>query len=103
MVMTRGAQAIHEQLVAAEGYDPSSDDYYAEIDKRMRVEFPHKFQEKRSNAQAVTPASNGRSATKSGRKKTVELTPGQVAMAKKLNIPLEKMAQEVAKAEARRA
>ena len=103
MVMTRGAQAIHEQLVAAEGYDPSSDEYYAEIDKRMRVEFPHKFQEKRSNAQAVTPASNGRSATKSGRKKTVELTPGQVAMAKKLNIPLEKMAQEVAKAEARRA
>lgn len=103
MVMTRGAQAIHEQLVAAEGYDPRSDEYYAEIDRRMRVEFPHKFQEKRSNAQAVTPASNGRSATKNGRKKTVELTPGQVAMAKKLNIPLEIMAREVAKSEARRA
>ena len=53
LVMTRGAQAIHEQLVANEGFDPNSDEYYGEIDKRMRVEFPHKFQEKRQNAQAV--------------------------------------------------
>jgi len=102
MVMTRGAQAIHEQLVSAEDFDPSSDEYYAEIDKRMRVEFPHKFQEKRANAQSVTPASNGRSATKNGRKKTVELTAGQVNMAKKLGISLEQMAKEVAKIEQRR-
>lgn len=96
MVMTRGAQAIHEVLVGSEGFDPSSDDYYAEIDKRMRQEFPHKFQVQRQSAQAVAPASSGRS-VKSGRKKTVELTPGQVAFAKKMNIPLERYAKEVAK------
>ena len=98
MVMTRGAQAIHETLVGAEGFDPTSDEYYAEIDKRMRQEFPHKFQAQRQNAQAVAPASSGRS-VKSGRKKTVELTPGQVAFAKKMNIPLERYAKEVAKLE----
>jgi len=98
MVMTRGAQAIHETLVGAEGYDPTSDEYYAEIDRRMRREFPHKFQAQRQNAQAVAPASSGRS-VKSGRKKTVELTPGQVAFAKKMNIPLERYAKEVAKLE----
>ena len=102
LVMSEGAKAIHTQLVGSEGFDPRSDEYYAEIDRRMRVEFPHKFQEKRSNAQSVTPASNGRSATKSGRKKTVELSAGQVAMAKKLGITLEQMAKEVAKIEQRR-
>ena len=102
MVMTRGAQAIHETLVGAEGYDPTSDEYYAEIDKRMRVEFPHKFQAQRQNAQAVAPASSGRS-VKSGRKKTVELTPCQVAFAKKMNIPLERYAKEVAKLDTRSA
>ena len=103
LVMTRGAQAIHEQIVANEGFDPNSDEYYQEIDRRMRREFPHKFQDKRQNAQAVTPASSGRSATKSGRKKTVELTPGQVAFAKKMKIPLERYAQEVAKLERKQA
>ena len=97
--MTRGAQAIHEELVGQEGYDTSSDEYYAEIDRRMRQEMPHKFQEKRQNAQTVTPASNGRSSVKGGRKKTVELTPGQVAFATKMKIPLERYAQEVAKLE----
>ena len=99
MFMTRGAQSIHEILVAQEGYDTSSDEYYAEIDRRMRQEMPHKFQGKRQNAQAVAPASNGRSSVKSGRKKTVELTPGQVAFATKMKIPLERYAQEVAKLE----
>ena len=102
MVMTRGVQAIHETLVGVEGFDPTSDDYYKEIDKRMRVEFPHKFQAQRQNAQAVAPASSGRS-VKSGRKKTVELTPGQVAFAKKMNIPLERYAKEVAKIDTRSA
>jgi hypothetical protein len=82
-IMTVGAKVIHEQIVANEGFDPNTDEYYQEIDRRIRQEFPHKFQEQRQNAQAVTPASSGRSATKSGRKKTVELTPGQVAFAKK--------------------
>ena len=102
MVMTGAAQGLHQQLVGSEGFDPMSDEYYAEIDKRMRDSFPNKFQDKRQNAQAVAPAtSNGRS-IKSGRKKTVELSPGQVAFAKKMNIPLERYAKEVAKIESRR-
>ena len=95
-VMTRAAQAIHEQLVLEEDFDPTSSDYYKEIDSRMRREMPQRFKEKRSNAQTVAPTSNGRS-IKSGRKKSVELSPGQVAFAKKMRIPLEKYAQEVAK------
>lgn len=101
-LMTRAAQAIHEQLVLEEDFNPTSDDYYTEIDSRMRKEMPNKFQGKRSNAQTVAPASgNGRS-VKSGRKKAVELTPGQVAFAKKMRIPLEKYAREVAKIDNRR-
>jgi hypothetical protein len=102
LVMTRGAQAIHETLVASEGYDPTSDDYYAEIDKRMRREMPNKFQADRKNVQAVTPAGSGNRSPKSGRKKQVELNAGQVALAQKLNIPLEKYAAEVAKIANRR-
>ena len=101
-IMTRTAQAIHETLVLEEDYDPTSDDYYKEIDSRMRKEMPQKFKEKRSNAQTVAPASgNGRS-VKSGRKKSVELSPGQVAFAKKMRIPLDKYAREVAKIDNRR-
>ena len=102
-IMTRGAQTIHEELILEEGFDPTSDEYYSEIDKRMRREFPHKFQEKRtSNAQVVTPASTGRS-VKNGRvKKSVQLTPGQVAFATKMRIPLEKYAEEVIKIENRK-
>ena len=100
MVMTRGAQAIHEQVVSEDGIDPSTDEYYKEIDKRMRVEFPHKFQSDRKVAQTVAPA-NGKAVT-SGRKKQIELTPGQVAFAKKMRIPLEQYAKEVAKIETRK-
>ena len=101
-VMTRAAQAIHEELVLEQDFDPTSDDYYKEIDSRMRKEMPQKFNTgKRSNAQTVAPASSGRS-VKSGRKKAVELTPGQVAFAKKMRIPLEKYAKEVAKISSRR-
>jgi hypothetical protein len=100
MVMTRGAQALHE-IVISEGFDPSSDEYYKEIDKRMRTEFPQKFQVDRKNAQTVAPASNGK-AISSGRKKQIELTPGQVAFAKKMRIPLEQYAKEVAKIETRK-
>jgi len=102
-VMTRAAQAIHEQLVLEEAFDPSSQEYYSEIDKRLRVEIPNKFtKDDKKNAQAITPSSgNGRS-LKSGRKKSVELTPGQVAFAKKMRIPLDTYAKEVAKLENRR-
>ena len=99
MVMTRGAQALHE-IVVGEGFDPSTDDYYNEIDKRLRVEFPQKFQSDRKVAQTVAPA-NGKAVT-SGRKKQIELTPGQVAFAKKMRIPLEQYAKEVAKIETRK-
>ena len=101
-IMTMAAQEIHRQLVADEGFDPTSDDYYKEIDRRMRVEMPNKFQEKRNIAQSVAPASNGRS-VKSGRKKAVELTPGEVAFANKMKIPLERFALEKAKIEQRSA
>lgn len=100
-LMTRAAQAIHEQLVLEEDFDPTSDDYYKEIDARMRKEMPQRFQEKKSNAQTVAPASSNGRSQKSGRKKAVELSPGQVAFAKKMRIPLEKYAQEVAKLERR--
>lgn len=100
-VMTNVARTIHEQIVRDEGFDPLSDEYYQEIDKRMRIEMPHKFQDKRANVQAVTPASNGRN-VKSGRKKSVQLTPGQVAFANKMRIPLERYAKEVAKLESKR-
>jgi len=98
MVMTSGARAIHEQLVGQEGFDPSTDDYYSEVSRRMAIEFPHKFKGGQKNTQSVAPASSGRSLKKGG-KKTIELTPGQVAFAKKMRIPLEKYAQEVAKIE----
>ena len=101
MVMTRGAQAIHEQVVAEDGIDPSTDEYYMEIDKRMRKEFPHKFQSDRKVAQTVAPV-NGKAVSNSGRKKQIELTPGQVAFAKKMRIPLEQYAKEVAKIDSRK-
>jgi len=98
--MTSVARALHEELVLEHGFDPTSDDYYAEIDRRMRRELPHKFQADRRSAQAVTPASSGRSKT-AGRKQAVELTPGQVAFATKMKIPLDVYAKEVAKINAR--
>ena len=100
MVMTRGAQALHE-IVVGEGFDPSTDDYYNEIDKRLRIEFPQKFQSDRKVAQTVAPA-NGKAVSNSGRKKQKELTPGQVAFAKKMRIPLEQYAKEVAKIDSRK-
>ena len=99
--LTGAARAIHMRIVGEEGFDPSTDEYYAEIDKRMSPLLDRSQANKRV-AQAVTPASNGRSATKKGGKTTVELTPGQVAFAKKMKIPLEKYAQEVARREKQR-
>ena len=99
--LTGAARAIHMRIVGEEGFDPSTDEYYAEIDKRMSPLLDRSQGSKR-NAQAVAPASSGRSATKKGGKKTVELTPGQVAFATKMKIPLEKYAQEVARLEKQR-
>tara|TARA_R100001594_G_scaffold90987_1_gene125355 strand:+ start:854 stop:1789 length:936 start_codon:yes stop_codon:yes gene_type:complete len=101
-IMTGYVRGLHEKLVLEDGFDPTSDEYYKEIDSTMRKIFPEKFQPQRNNAQSVAPASSGRS-IKSGRKKTVELNPGQVAFANKMKIPIDRYAAEVAKIEARRA
>ena len=94
--MTYTAFEIHKDLTEKEGYDPSSDEYYAEVDKRMRVDFPHKFgknETKQTTAPVQTVASAARS-VKPGRK-TVKLTPSQVAIAKKLGVPLEEYAKQL--------
>jgi len=94
--MTYTAFEIHKDLTEKEGYDPSSDEYYAEVDKRMRVDFPHKFgktESKQSTAPVQTVASATRS-VKPGRK-TVKLTSSQVAIAKKLGVPLEEYAKQL--------
>ena len=93
--MTYTAFEIHKDLVN-EGFDPKSDDYYAEVDKRIKVDFPHWFgnnSEKQSTAPVQTVASANRS-VKPGRK-TVKLTSSQVAIAKKLGVPLEEYAKQL--------
>lgn len=94
--MTYTAFEIHKDLTEKEGYDPSSDEYYAEVDKRIRVDFPHKFgttETKQTAAPVQTVASANRS-VKPGRK-TVKLTSSQVAIAKKLGVPLEEYAKQL--------
>ena len=94
--MTYTAYALHKKLTEKEGFDASSDEYYNEIDKRIRTEFPHKFGENTISSdrpvQAVASAS--RTSSKAGRK-TVKLSPSQVAIAKKLGVPLQEYAKYV--------
>ena len=97
--MTFTAFSIHRKLIEEEGFDPSSEDYYDEINNRLRNEFPHKFEGQKSGvtrkpAQTVAPASRN---VKTGRK-TVRLTQSQVAIAKKLGVPLEEYARHVKEA-----
>ena len=94
--MTYTAFEIHKDLTEKEGFDPSSDEYYAEVDKRIKVDFPHKFgntSEKQTTEPVQTVASAKRS-VKPGRK-TVRLTSSQVAIAKKLGVPLEEYAKQL--------
>jgi hypothetical protein len=97
--MTYTAFDIHKQLVEKEGYDPKSKEYYDEVDSRIRVEFPHKFDKVEGNTTERTkPVQNVASAKRSastGRKKTVRLTPSQVAIAKRLGVPLEDYAKQL--------
>ena len=97
--MTYTAFDIHKKLVEEEGYDPKSDEYYAEVDKRIRLEFPHKFDKMSdTTTERAKPAQNVASAKRSapqGRKKTVKLTPSQVAIAKRLGVPLEDYAKQL--------
>ena len=94
--MTFTAFEIHKDLVEREGYDPKSNEYYVEVDKRIRVDFPHKFGNT-DNTTSQKPTQNVASAnrvSKSGRK-TVRLTSSQVAIAKKLGVPLEDYAKQL--------
>ena len=93
--MTFTAFEIHKDLVEKEGYDPKSDEYYAEIDKRIRVDFPHKFA--KSDNKRHNPVQTVASVKKSVRpgRKTVKLTSSQVAIAKKLGVPLEEYAKQL--------
>ena len=95
--MTYASFGIHKKLVEEEGFDPTSDEYYQEIDKRLQTEFPHKFNsggEVQEGKQPVQTVASANRTTRSGRK-TVRLTPSQVAIAKKLGVPLEEYAKYV--------
>ena len=92
--MTYAAFGVHKKLVEDEGFDPQSDDYYNELDQRMRTEFPHKLNGgSKRPAQTVASVSRNTSGRSSGKK--VRLTPSQVAIAKKLGVPLEEYAKYV--------
>ena len=94
--MTYAAFGIHKKLVEDEGFDPKTDDYYTELDRRMGDEFPHKLGNSGGSkrpAQTVASVSRNTSGRSSGKK--VRLTPSQVAIAKKLGVPLEEDAKYV--------
>jgi hypothetical protein len=92
--MTYAVFGIHKKLIEDEGFDPQSDEYYTELDRRMLDEFPHKLKgESKRPAQTVASASRTATTGRSGKK--VRLTPSQVAIAKKLGVPLEEYAKYV--------
>ena len=96
-MLTYGAWGIHQTLVEQEGVDPNSDEYYTELDRRLRDEFPRRFQDQprqQRSAPAVAPASRSSGLNTSARR-TVRLSPSQVAIAKKLGVPLEEYAKYV--------
>tara|TARA_R100000234_G_scaffold11278_4_gene6306 strand:- start:164 stop:1045 length:882 start_codon:yes stop_codon:yes gene_type:complete len=93
-VMTFAAFGIHRELVEEQGYDPTSDEYYEEVDKRMRQNFPTKFsQEQQAPVQQVAASTPGVAGKKGARK--VKLTPSQVAIAKRLGVPLTEYAKHI--------
>ena len=94
--MTYTAFDLHRKLTEEEGFDPQTDEYYAEIDKRIRLEFPHKF-DKPVERTTSKPTQTVASATRSPKtsRKSVKLTPSQVAIAKKLGVPLEEYAKQL--------
>lgn len=96
-VMTTAAFAIHQQLVDEEGFDPNTDEYYTEVDSRIRKEFPHKFQTAKKSGGGSQVASASSSASRSNKqgRRSVKLTHSQVAIAKKLGVPLEEYAKYV--------
>jgi hypothetical protein len=97
IAMTTSAFAFHRQLVEQEGYDPTSDDYYSEIDKRLKEAFPHKLgNTSQGNVnEVVTGSSRGANTTRARSRRKVKLTPSQVAIAKRLGVPLEEYAKHI--------
>ena len=94
--MTYAAFGIHRQLIEEEGFDPTSDEYYNELDKRVRTEFPHKFKNAvRDSGPRVASAESTASKSSSKGRRTVKLSPSQIAIAKRLNVPLEEYAKYV--------
>jgi len=96
-VMTYAAFGIHKRLVEQEGLDPKSEDYYKSLDAEMRNNFPQKFEDTTKSNRVVQTVASANRSTKSGRR-TVKLTPSQVAIAKKLGVPLEEYAKHVKEA-----
>lgn len=95
--MTYAAFGIHNQL-KEEGFDLSSDEYYDELNRRIRKEFPHKFKKQDNvqvNAPTVAPATRGQSSVGTSGRRTVKLTPSEVSMARRLGVPLEEYAKYV--------
>ena len=94
--MTFTAFEIHKDLVDKEGFDPKSNEYYAEIDRRIKVDFPHKF-DNSGDTQSPRPVQSVASANRSVKpgRKTVRLTSSQVHIAKKLGVPLEEYAKQL--------
>jgi len=95
--MTYTAFDLHKTLTEKEGFDPSSDEYYAEIDKRIKLDFPHKFDRTTLAEGTTKPTQTVASAKRSVKpgRKTVRLTPSQVTIAKKLGVPLEEYAKQL--------
>ena len=94
--MTYTAFDLHKKLTEEEGFDPNTDEYYAEVDRRMRLDFPHKF-DKTKQKEPTKPTQTVASATRSVKpgRQTVRLTSSQVAIAKKLGVPLEEYAKQL--------
>ena len=101
LAMTTSAFAFHRQLVEKEGFDPASDEYYSEVDRRMARAFPHKYNNggevSQLNNNMQEPVANSSRGTrgKAGKARTVKLSPSQVAIAKRLGVPLEEYAKHV--------
>jgi|TARA_R110002126_G_scaffold112998_2_gene251386 hypothetical protein len=96
LAMTTAAFAFHRQLTEGEGYDPTSDEYYKEVDKRLAESFPHKLGNTQKEVrETVAGSSKGVGTTKARSRRTIKLTPSQVAIAKRLGVPLEEYAKHI--------
>ena len=95
--MTYTALSIHKKLIQEEGFDGKSDEYYNELDNRIKKEFPHKFEDKNKGTRPVQAVASANRSNKNGRK-VVRLTPSQIAIAKRLGVPLEEYAKHVKEA-----